>query len=112
MTSPVVLNNDKMMVVTEKTTTIIFIFLKSFNILLTLEEYQTYTNIKSVKDFYYTITANFNGTDDFEAVTTETDTQNSQMPNMPNMTNNKGGMMGRFGNSVISKSRVIAMKPQ
>ena len=21
------------------------------------------------------------------------------MPNMPNMTNNKGGMMGRFGNS-------------
>ena len=69
---------------------------------LTLEEYQTYAKIDSVKDFYYTITANFNETEKFEAVTTETSTQNSQIQNMPN---NKGGMMGDFRNSGDFKVR-------
>lgn len=38
---------------------------------LTLEEYQTYASAKSVQDFYYTITAAFNGTDEFLPVTDE-----------------------------------------
>ena len=66
---------------------------------LTLEEYESYAEIDSVKDFYYTITANFNGTDGFEAVTTETDTGSSQIQSMPNTKDGKGGMMGGFGNS-------------
>ncbi len=37
---------------------------------LTLEEYQKYADASSVKDFYYTITASFNGSDNIEAVST------------------------------------------
>lgn len=39
---------------------------------LTLDEYLIYADADSVKDFYYTLTASFNGNDDFEAVTTDT----------------------------------------
>lgn len=72
---------------------------------LTLEEYQTYAKAESVEDFYYTVTASLNGTDDFSSVTTDTDeetdsnTANSggNMPDMGNMQGGFGGMNGRGG---------------
>ncbi|MBQ6830021.1 MAG: ABC transporter permease [Clostridia bacterium] len=45
---------------------------------LTLEEYQTYADAESVQDFYYTLTAAFNGNDDLEPVTDETEDEESQ----------------------------------
>lgn len=45
---------------------------------LTLEEYQKYADAESVQDFYYTLTAAFNGNDDLEPVTDETDDEESQ----------------------------------
>lgn len=44
---------------------------------LTLEEYQTYADAQSVQDFYYTLTAAFNGNDDLEPVTDETEDEES-----------------------------------
>lgn len=93
---------------------------------LTLEDYQKYAEAESVEDFYYTVTASLNGTDDFSSVTTdsETDTEteessgnNSGMPDMGD--NSKmgrggkgfggmgGGMQGDF--SVIGYSGEKAM---
>lgn len=40
---------------------------------LSLEDYKIYAEAESVQDFYYTVTASFNGSDDLEAVTTDTD---------------------------------------
>ena len=40
---------------------------------LTLEEYQKYAQAKSVQDFYYTLTAYFNGSENFSPVSDETD---------------------------------------
>ena len=40
---------------------------------LTLEEYQKYAKAESVKDFYYTLTAYFNGSENFSPVSDETD---------------------------------------
>ena len=46
---------------------------------LTLEEYEKYASAKSVEDFYYTLTAAFNGSDGLEPVTDETeDTEDTQ----------------------------------
>ena len=45
---------------------------------LTLEEYQKYADAESVQDFYYTLTAAFNGNDDLEPVTDETEDEESQ----------------------------------
>ncbi len=45
---------------------------------LTLEEYQTYAKAESVEDFYYTLTAAFNGNDDLEPVTDETEDDESE----------------------------------
>lgn len=55
---------------------------------LTLEEYQTYASAETVQDFYYTLTASFNGTDDFLPVTDETD----DTENTSNMNGFGGGM--------------------
>ncbi len=44
---------------------------------LTLEEYQTYAGAAAVQDFYYTVTASFDGTEDFEPVSTEGTADNS-----------------------------------
>lgn len=44
---------------------------------LTLEEYQTYATAESVQDFYYTLTAAFNGTDELLPVTEETEDSES-----------------------------------
>ncbi|MDO4618884.1 MAG: ABC transporter permease [Clostridia bacterium] len=38
---------------------------------LTLEQYQTYASAESVEDFYYTLTASFNGSDELLPVTDE-----------------------------------------
>ncbi len=49
---------------------------------LSLEDYETYAQADTVKDFYYTLTAYFDGSDDLEAVSTdsgtETDTSDSE----------------------------------
>lgn len=42
---------------------------------LTLEDYETYAEADTVKDFYYTLTAYFDGSDDLEAVSTDTSTE-------------------------------------
>lgn len=69
---------------------------------LTLEDYQVYAGAESVQDFYYTLTAYFNGTDEFLPVSddTEEDTDSSTdsssgMPGFPGgMGGMGGGMMG------------------
>ena len=73
---------------------------------LTLEEYMKYAEAESVQDFYYTLTAYFNGSENFSPVSDETDDDsdgelsgdldsgNSGMPGFP------GGMGGmNFGAS-------------
>ncbi|MBR5223664.1 MAG: ABC transporter permease [Clostridia bacterium] len=67
---------------------------------LTLEDYKKYASAESVKDFYYTLTAYLNGTDTFEAVTTETEEENdntSSSDNFPGMPGGMGGFSGGFG---------------
>lgn len=78
---------------------------------LTLEEYQTYANAESVKDFYYSLTASVNGSDEFEPVSSEkedeieeatesTTESKSDVPRMDGMgfpggmSGQQGGMMG------------------
>ncbi len=58
---------------------------------LYLSDYEKYAEAESVQDFYYTLTASLNGTDEFEAVTTETSTEESEE------TEGFGGGMGGFG---------------
>ncbi len=57
---------------------------------LTLEEYQAYADAESVQDFYYTLTAAFNGSDELEPVTDETEDDESE--------SNSG--FGGFGDSM------------
>ncbi len=68
---------------------------------LSLEEYQLYATADSVKDFYYNLTAYFNGSENFSPVTDEesddsddstSSSKNSGSPNFPG--NMGGGMMG------------------
>ena len=75
---------------------------------LTLEEYQKYADAESVQDFYYTLTAYFKGSENFEPVSDETDDSDSSSDfdsldgasqggmNMPGGRGDKGGMMGMF----------------
>lgn len=65
---------------------------------LTLEEYEKYASAPSVKSFYYTVAASFNGSENFEAVTTESlSDSESSMPDFGGMggMGNTGGMFGR-----------------
>lgn len=69
---------------------------------LTLDEYQTYAQAESVKDFYYTLTAYFNGSDDLEPVSTDTDTAEDtntspETPNEPGFGQDFGGNRGGRG---------------
>lgn len=48
---------------------------------LTLGEYQIYASAESVQDFYYTLTAAFNGTDELLPVTDDTDEEESTTSN-------------------------------
>ena len=65
---------------------------------LTLEEYEQYAQAESVQDFYYTLTAYFNGSEGFSPVTDETEEEteesDSQTSGRPS---GFGGMMGGFG---------------
>ncbi len=54
---------------------------------LTLEEYQKYSQAESVKDFYYTLSASFNGSESFEPVSTEEEESTEESEN----TNKNGG---------------------
>ena len=67
---------------------------------LTLEEYQTYAKAESVEDFYYTLTAAFNGNDDLEPVTDETEDEES---NSNSVFGGFGGGMGFPGGDRGSK---------
>ena len=58
---------------------------------LTLEEYQTYAQAESVEDFYYTLTAAFNGNDELEPVTDDTEDDESES------NSGFGGMGGGMG---------------
>ena len=63
---------------------------------LTLEEYQTYANAESVEDFYYTLTAYWNGSENFSPVSDEAEDSDSESES--NSNGNRpgfpGGMMG------------------
>ena len=75
---------------------------------LTLEQYQTYATAQSVQDFFYTLTASFNGTDTFLPVSDETEESESETESskggfgggmgFPGM----GGSMGQFTSSDFS----------
>ncbi len=58
---------------------------------LTLEEYQTYADAESVQDFYYTLTAAFNGNDDLLPVTDETEDEETDS------SSGQGGFGGSMG---------------
>ena len=58
---------------------------------LTLEDYQTYADAESVQDFYYTLTAAFNGNDDLLPVTDETEDEESDS------SSGQGGFGGGMG---------------
>ena len=84
---------------------------------LTLEEYQKYATAESVQDFYYTLTAYFNGSDSFLPVSDETtdseesdgdlsgslDGGDSSIPEMPNGMG--GGTMGDMGGGMMGDMR-------
>ena len=88
---------------------------------LTLDEYKKYAEAESVEDFYYTLTAYFNGSESFSAVTDEFEEEeetneesssNSQgMPQMPGgfggMSFGRGGASGDF--SIVGYSSDSAM---
>ncbi len=62
---------------------------------LTLEEYQTYANAESVQDFYYTLTASFNGNDEILPVSDETEeTEDSEDTESESGMGGFGGPMG------------------
>ena len=80
---------------------------------LTLEEYLVYANASTVEDFYYTLTAYFDGSENFEPVTTDSSSGSSGFPGgMPGGMGGFGGMMG-MGSSgdfaLIGYSADIAM---
>ena len=74
---------------------------------LTLEEYQEYAQASTVQDFYYTLTAYFNGSDDFSPVSDETDedededeTEDDSETDVPS--DFLGGMMGGMMGGMFS----------
>ena len=60
---------------------------------LTLDEYETYSQSEYVKDFYYTLTASFNGNENLDPVSTESES-NSSMGGFGNFPGNMGGFGG------------------
>lgn len=62
---------------------------------LTLEEYEQYAEAETVQDFYYTLTASFNGNDNLLPVTDETEEEESDEDTSSDSSNNPfGGGMG------------------
>lgn len=89
---------------------------------LSLADYQKYAAADSVQDFYYTLTAYFNGTDDFLPVSDETDedtdTDTSQNGGSQRPSGFPGGMGGGMGGmfssgdfTVVGYSSDSAMTP-
>ena len=88
---------------------------------LSLEEYLTYAQAESVKDFYYSMTAYVNGTEAFEPVSTEEEASSTESPQQPegspDVPSRQGDAMGKgdriFGSSsdftVIGYSSETAM---
>ena len=69
---------------------------------LTLSEYEKYAAAPSVKSFYYTLTASFNGSEGFEAVTTDSSSSGS----FPNGFGGMGGI-GGFGGRTSGDFNII-----
>ena len=87
---------------------------------MTVEDYEKYAAAEAVQDFYYTITAYFNGSENFSPVTDETEEEESEGSSEGNMNPGTdffpggmgGGMMGGFSSgdfSVIGYSSYSAM---
>ena len=85
---------------------------------LTLDEYLIYADAESVQDFYYTLTAYFNGSDAFLPVSDETDdgSEESEDSSSGSMSDFFGGMSGieaeitfSFG---VGKAHVSCKKSQ
>ena len=65
---------------------------------LTLEEYQKYAEAESVQDFYYTLTAYFNGSESFNPVSDETeDSESESESNSSSGDSFPGGFPGGMG---------------
>lgn len=74
---------------------------------LTLEQYQTYASAESVEDFYYTLTASFNGSDELLPVTDETEEETeSTFESIGGSSQGKGSGStgGRGGKGMASSS--------
>ena len=70
----------------------------SGNSSLTLEEYLKYAEAESVEDFYYTLTAYFNGSENLSPVSDEDDSSSdSSSGSMSGFPGGMGGMMGDMG---------------
>ncbi len=67
---------------------------------LTLEEYEKFAKAESVEDFYYTVTAAFNGNDDLLPVTDEEESESSNSNNRPS----GFGGFGGGGKGMLSSS--------
>ena len=67
---------------------------------LTLDEYLKYAQAKSVENFYYTLTAYFNGSENFAAVSDEDDSDGETDTDIPS--GFPGGMGGMMGNMFAS----------
>ena len=65
---------------------------------MTLDEYQVYATAESVQDFYYTLTAYFNGSDSFSPVTNESSSSSSSNAGGSNFPTSPGGYGGPMGN--------------
>lgn len=61
---------------------------------LSLEEYQKYADAESVQDFYYSLTASMNGTDNFDPVSTESSDDDSADDESSSSSDPMSGMMG------------------
>ncbi len=69
---------------------------------LTLEEYEKYAKASSVEDFYYTITASFNGNDSLLPVSDENDdTEDTQENGNSSQNGFGGGFIGGFGGNFM-----------
>lgn len=64
---------------------------------LTVEDYQKYAQASSVSGFYYTISSSLNGSDGFEAVTSETSSDSGETENISQTPQGEPGGFGAMG---------------
>lgn len=70
---------------------------------LTLEDYKKYAEADSVQDFYYTVTTSLNGTDEFEAVTSDSTSSDQDGDTSGSAKNGMGGFPGGMGGFMMGK---------